>query len=77
MLSNPVQTLEWKQQGVEKRRAVFTEDEMCLFLESIDETQEHGLRDRTLFELLYSSGLRVSEASKLLIATLTSRKEWY
>ena len=35
------------------------------FLESIDLDSSYGLRDRTLFELIYSCGLRVSEAVNL------------
>jgi len=70
LLSNPVQALDWKPSGEEKRRAVFTEEEMRLVLEGIEENKEYGLRDRTLFELLYSSGLRVSEAAKLLVGDI-------
>ena len=35
------------------------------FLDSIDLDSPYGLRDRTLFELIYSCGLRVSEAAEL------------
>lgn len=35
------------------------------FLETIDLDTPYGLRDRTLFELIYSCGLRVSEAVEL------------
>ena len=40
------------------------------FLESIDIHQRLGLRDRALFELIYSSALRASEASNLLVGDL-------
>jgi len=46
-------------------RHPFTEAEMAEFLEQIDPSTPLGLRDRTLFELIYSSGLRVSEVSLL------------
>jgi len=49
------------------RRRPLTQDEMTRFLESIDVQSERGLRDRTLFELIYSSGLRVSEATALTV----------
>jgi integrase/recombinase XerD len=49
-----------------KRRA-FTREEINYILESLDVITKQGLRDRALFELIYSSGLRVSEASKLYI----------
>jgi integrase/recombinase XerD len=40
-------------------------DEVEKFLDSIDLDSPYGLRDRTLFELIYSCGLRVSEAADL------------
>ncbi len=40
-------------------------DEVEKFLEVIDLDTPFGLRDRTLFELIYSCGLRVSEAADL------------
>ncbi|PIE04654.1 MAG: tyrosine recombinase [Spirochaetales bacterium] len=40
-------------------------DEVEKFLDSIDLDSPYGLRDRTLFELIYSCGLRVSEAAQL------------
>ena len=40
------------------------------FLESIDIHQPLGLRDRALFELIYSSGLRAGEASNLVMGDL-------
>jgi integrase/recombinase XerD len=45
-------------------------DEVERFLSAIDLDTPYGLRDRTLFELIYSCGLRVSEASSLTIATI-------
>jgi len=52
------------------KRRPFTEQEMAEFLEQIDPSTSKGLRDRTLFELIYSSGLRVSEAAKLTIGEI-------
>lgn len=40
-------------------------DEVDRLLESIDDTTPIGLRNRTLFELLYACGLRVSEVALL------------
>ena len=42
-----------------------SEEEMANFLDKVDIDAYLGLRDRTIFELMYSSGLRVSEVSKL------------
>ncbi len=40
-------------------------DEIIMLLEQIDVTEEAGLRDRAIIELLFSSGLRVSELVNL------------
>ncbi len=45
------------------KRRPLTMDEITRFLESIDPGTKQGLKDRTLFELIYSSGLRVAEAA--------------
>jgi len=44
---------------------VLAPEEVDHFLASIDESTPNGLRDRALFELIYSCGLRVSEAATL------------
>ena len=49
------------------KRRPFSETEMAELLEQIDPSTPRGLRDRSLFELIYSSGLRVCEASRLTI----------
>jgi site-specific recombinase XerD len=70
ILANPLQDVELRPQGVEHRRTIMTEEEMNAFLDGIDPESPFGLRDRSLFELLYSSGLRVSEASKLTVGDI-------
>jgi len=52
------------------QRRPLTRDEITTFLEAIDTTTPVGLRDRTLFELIYSSGLRVSEAAALKVGNI-------
>jgi site-specific recombinase XerD len=47
------------------RRRPLTRKEIFQFFERIDTTKLSGLKDRTMFELIYSSGLRVSEAAAL------------
>jgi site-specific recombinase XerD len=49
------------------RRRPLARQEINLFLERIDTGTAQGLKDRTLFEVIYSSGLRVSEAATLKI----------
>lgn len=45
-------------------------DEVEKFLDSIDLSTPYGVRDRTLFELIYSCGLRVSEAVELNLSQI-------
>ena len=46
---------------------IITEKQIDLLLEAPDITTPHGLRDKALLELIYATGLRVSEAVKLQI----------
>jgi len=65
---NPAHGLDLKVNGGSywKRRPL-SREEITKFLETIDGSTETGLRDRALFELLYSSGLRVGEAACLKV----------
>ena len=68
---NPVHGLDYKiKSGKKTDRVPLTQQQMCDFLEAIDISTLHGLRNRALFELIYSSGLRVSEAANLKIADI-------
>ena len=49
---------------------ILDEDEVRNFLESIPYSKEFELRDRAMFELLYSSGLRVSEIVNLKLCDI-------
>ncbi|MCR5613164.1 tyrosine-type recombinase/integrase [Treponema sp.] len=50
--------------------AVLTQEEVECILESIDTSTDVGKRDRALFELIYSCGLRISECCDLKIVNL-------
>ncbi len=49
---------------------VLTREQVDLILDSIDTSNPLGLRDRALLELIYSGGLRISEASGLDLVDL-------
>lgn len=49
---------------------VLSEDQVEALLDAIDVSDPCGIRDSALFELIYSCGLRVSEASGLLVENL-------
>lgn len=65
ILINPMQGYNFKPRGEEKLRESLSEEEINEFLDSIDLNSSLGLRDRAMFELMYSSALRVSEVSAL------------
>jgi len=56
------------------KRQAFSEGEMAEILGTMDASTTAGLRDRALFELIYSSGLRVSEAARLLIRDVSLQR---
>lgn len=61
---NPAKTVDMPKLN-KKLPEVLTIEEIDLFLAEIDIEKPSGLRDRALFELIYSCGLRVSEAVSL------------
>jgi site-specific recombinase XerD len=65
ILVNPFQKVDIHIKLEEKKRVIMTPDEMAAFLDSITLDQPLGLRDRTIFELMYSSALRVSDVAKI------------
>jgi len=67
ILSNPAENVVFNIERKSKIREVFGKEEIASFLDNIDLKDSCGLRDRTLFELMYSSGLRVSEVANLQI----------
>jgi len=65
IMVNPIQNIVYKPKGGGYQRGILTLDEMNRFLDGIDETKIFGSRDRAMFELMYSSGLRVGDISRL------------
>ena len=49
-------------------KVILTEKEMEIFLNSIDTATGFGLRDRALFELMYVTGMRIGEVTRLDVA---------
>ena len=66
ILSNPADEITIKK-GNTKEKLILSEEAMASFLDSIDMKSILGSRDRALFELMYSSGLRSGEAVNLRI----------
>jgi site-specific recombinase XerD len=68
MTTNPAGNLHLSlpERGGMKRRPL-TRDEITRFLKRLDTAASQGLKDRTLFELIYSSGLRAVEAAALRV----------
>lgn len=66
LLTNPCSKLEIKKEKQSKRKVYLNSEEMNRLLEGI--TEGYGwLRDRTLFELCYSSGFRIGEVLRLKV----------
>ncbi|MCW8965636.1 MAG: tyrosine-type recombinase/integrase [Candidatus Pacearchaeota archaeon] len=56
--------------GITGLRVCFTKEDMEIFLDNIDIWKDNGLRDKAIFELMYSSGLRISEAVNLELSDI-------
>jgi site-specific recombinase XerD len=65
LVINPVEDVELMKKGDDKGRKVFSEEEISRVLDSIEIKTAIGMRDRSFFELLYSSGLRFFELREL------------
>jgi len=65
VLSNPFSRVEFVLREKSGFKKVFTQGQIAAFLDAIDPHTGVGLRDRSLFELLYAAGLRIGEAMHL------------
>lgn len=67
ILVNPAERIKEPKQETALPRTVLSEDEMTKILEMPDLTTDIGIRDRTILEVLYSTGIRIGELSNLTI----------
>jgi integrase/recombinase XerD len=68
---NPSHSLRFELNGKRTyKRRPMSQNEIMTFLDSILPDDSRGLRNRTFFELIYSSGLRISEAVNLKIGNI-------
>jgi integrase/recombinase XerC len=65
IMVNPMDTFPMDMKAVFTRKEIFTRDEINAFLDAIDVGKTHGMRNRAIFELMYSSGLRTNELASL------------
>ena len=67
LLINPTEDLSVNLSKSSNEHTMFSKEDIVLFLDTIPIETPVGQRDRALFELIYSSGLRSEEAAGLLI----------
>lgn len=67
ILTNPMEKVECRFEGEQTKRDCMSEEQVKLFLESIKPVSFEGIRDRTVFELMYITGMRVNELCNLSI----------
>lgn len=65
ILVNPMEGMKIKAGGGKTIRKIFTEEDIFSFLDSISVNTPEKQRDRAIFELMYSSGLRVGDIRSL------------
>ena len=70
ILLNPAEDISLEVKDIEARKEIFTTDEMNTFLDAINKDEQRFLLKRALFELMYSSGLRISETVNLNISDI-------
>lgn len=70
ILINPLEGMKIKQQGYSRLRKIFSEKDISTFLDSIPVNEPWSQRDRAIFELMYSSGLRIGDVKNLEIEHL-------
>ena len=70
-ITNPAQDIEYGTSRSRKiKKDILSQEEAAMFLDSIDLKWKAGLKYRTIFELLYATGLRIGELVALNIGDL-------
>ena len=72
---NPTTFLKTPKQA-QKLPKLITESQIDQLLKAPDTDTPHGLRDKTLLEVMYATGLRVTEAVKLQLSDIDLSKGW-
>ena len=75
LLYNPASELEVPKQNQDRLRPTLKEKEITRFLDSIKGSSPLETRDRTIFEVFYSTGIRNSELRALNIEDVDFKKE--
>jgi len=70
IIFNPFDNLDLARTKTRNTRKSVDEKEIKLFLDSIEGKEYLSIRDRTIFELMYGTGLRVSEVVNLKITDI-------
>ena len=70
IIKNPAEEIHMKKQSYVVTRQILNQDEMAEFLDTIDVKMPLGLRDRTIFELLYATGMRRGEVLRLNVGDI-------
>ena len=70
ILTNPARRIVFRPKGAGKPKEIMSIEEIGSFLDSISPSQFLGKRDRAMFELIYSSGLRAGEVSRLDVSDI-------
>jgi integrase/recombinase XerD len=65
VLRNPTREVRLRLKDKGRPRRTFSEEEIGRLLDGIDVHRPLGLRDRTIFELLYATGMRSGEVGRL------------
>lgn len=65
ILQNPMDDIVFSNKESPETKEIFTQEEINRFLDAIRIHNDRGMRNRAVCELMYSSGLRISEVIKI------------